>query len=155
MSSILCARLFISCPGKFQPRSRWCFKGTLSFLIVSFKSIHLRINQHVSLLCDIFSKHSDGCQIIPDTIYCFYVRLPYNCALWACYTTTIMIAFERCIATICLRNYYRNRTVGPLFVAVQVSSYSSLCSLSVGKSRGSANTFAKQHPRNVEELSFQ
>ncbi|EYC29086.1 hypothetical protein Y032_0006g2778 [Ancylostoma ceylanicum] len=90
--------------------------------------IHLlsRIHQHVSKLCDIFLPRTDGCQIIHDAKYCFFVRLPYNCALWACYTTTIMIALERCIATIFLRKYYGNQTVGPLLVAAQLLITSAL-----------------------------
>ncbi|EYC29079.1 hypothetical protein Y032_0006g2775 [Ancylostoma ceylanicum] len=90
--------------------------------------IHLlsRINQHVAGLCDYFHQRSDGCQIIPEIMYCFYVRLPYNCALWACYTTTFMIALERCIATIFLRSYHNNRTVGPLLVASQLMITSAL-----------------------------
>ncbi|KIH61096.1 hypothetical protein ANCDUO_08639 [Ancylostoma duodenale] len=90
------------------------------------KFLHSRIHQHVTKLNDILLPRKDGCQIIHDATYCFFIRLPYNCALWACYTTTIMIALERCLATIFLRKYYGNRTAGPLLVVAQLIITSAL-----------------------------
>ncbi|ETN82487.1 hypothetical protein NECAME_07932, partial [Necator americanus] len=83
--------------------------------------VHLlsRIYQYMTKLLEMFRERSNGCEIIPDVMYCFYVRLPYNCGLYLCYSTTIMIAFERLIATIYLHRYNSNRSVGPLLVFAQ------------------------------------
>uniref|UniRef100_A0A1I7XKY2 G_PROTEIN_RECEP_F1_2 domain-containing protein n=1 Tax=Heterorhabditis bacteriophora TaxID=37862 RepID=A0A1I7XKY2_HETBA len=79
-----------------------------------------RINQHSTDIYRYLRPRKSGCDILPSVKYCFTIRLPFNCALWTCYSSTIMIAFERLIATINFNCYARNRTIGPIFVICQV-----------------------------------
>ncbi|KAL6737587.1 hypothetical protein Aduo_011216 [Ancylostoma duodenale] len=129
LCSVIAIPLLISLFRWVLTKSLMHFNTKFIFIFnITCSLIHLlsRIHQHVTKLNDILLPRKDGCQIIHDATYCFFIRLPYNCALWACYTTTIMIALERCLATIFLRKYYGNRTAGPLLVVAQLIITSAL-----------------------------
>ncbi|CAJ0604560.1 unnamed protein product [Cylicocyclus nassatus] len=132
LRAVLCIHTISSLLG--LPLLAFLFRWTLTRQLMHYNTkfiiifnvtclvIHLlaRLQQHLGTLYDMHIERNNGCEIIPNIMYCFYTRLPYNCALWLCYSMTIILSIERCIATRVLRDYNRNRAVGPLLIAAQV-----------------------------------